>query len=120
MQKCWQEMPEKRPSFTELRTMFAELLQENNFYIQLDNINTRRAYYTTSHALDDGNVNSGTLPGERLGENDRGVSPSASSVSTPLESSSYDLLKGSAGVYMYNIQTVSMGKCQGLIPHAGK
>jgi proto-oncogene tyrosine-protein kinase Ret len=98
MQKCWQEIPEERPSFTDLRTMFAELLQENSPYIQLDSINTHRSYYARPHTLEDSNVNSGMMSGERLRANDRSASPSASSTSTPLDSSSYDLLKSSGGV----------------------
>ena len=104
MQKCWHEVPEKRPTFTALKMMFAEMLQENSPYIQLDNINTHKAYYKSLHTLEDGSINSGGQSGERLNEDDSApfLSPSSSSsASTPPESSSFNLLKSNAGTYMY-------------------
>ena len=116
MQKCWKETPDKRPTFSSLKTMFAEMLQESNPYIQLDNINTHKAYYANPNTLDNGNVVPVNQSDDRssIADNTQYLSSasatsssSSSSASTPMESSSYELLKGNAGSYVvtYNNNT---------------
>ena len=108
MLKCWDEMPEKRPTFSTLKTMFAEMLQESNSYIQLDNVSSRIPYYVNSHVLEELKTNGKKLKleEERVNE-ERPLSSTSSSSSehalssaacTPPDYSDYELLKNSAGI----------------------
>ena len=51
MLDCWKENPAERPTFTNLRSIFDAMLQQDNPYIQFDNINTHKPYYDTSMSL---------------------------------------------------------------------
>ena len=91
MLRCWTDDSSKRPSFSFLKTTFAEMLQENNPYIQFDNINTENPYYQNVDIInsDDpkqsGSQLSNTVSIEPL--------PSSSSSSPPQETSSCELIK---------------------------
>ena len=45
MQKCWQEIPNDRLSFPELRQTFEDMLQQENPYFELSNIDETKHYY---------------------------------------------------------------------------
>ncbi len=47
MLECWNENPNSRKTFPELRLLFDAMLAEENPYIQFDNINARKSYYNT-------------------------------------------------------------------------
>lgn len=50
MLECWNDNPNDRKDFTELRSLFDAMLAEDNPYIQFENINAHKPYYNTSHA----------------------------------------------------------------------
>ena len=107
MQKCWEETPEKRPTFSSLKTMFEEMLQENIPYIELHYASTHPGHYSGSHLLDDFKLKKQPLV-ERLSEEDTSLSTtsSSSSSSTPLDASNYHLLKSSPGIYIVATTTI--------------
>ena len=45
MQKCWLEIPNDRPSFGELRQTFEDMLQQDNLYLELSNIDETKEYH---------------------------------------------------------------------------
>lgn len=45
MQLCWQESPDDRPSFSQLRDKLEEMMQVDNPYLDLSNVDESRAYY---------------------------------------------------------------------------
>ena len=45
MQLCWQESPDDRPSFSQLRDKLEEMMQVDNPYLDLSNLDESRAYY---------------------------------------------------------------------------
>ena len=92
MLKCWMEDPASRPCFSTLKTTFAEMLQENNPYIQFDNINAHNPYYTNISLGDDSN--DPKLSSNQLSDSESATFLSSSS-STQQETSSYELIKGS-------------------------
>lgn len=47
MQDCWQENPNDRPTFTDLRSQFDAMLTKDNPYIQFENINAHMPYYNS-------------------------------------------------------------------------
>lgn len=105
MKKCWEEMPEKRPTFSSLKTVFAEMLQENNSYFQLDNVTQ---YYPNSLVLEEMTMHQDkqTLLEERVNEerplqslSSSSSSESSSSVYTPVDCNNYELLRDNAGIY---------------------
>lgn len=104
MRKCWEDTPEKRPSFSSLKNMFVAMLQANSPYIELHNTATHTTLYSGSHLLDDFKSKKQSLA-ERLSEEDTSLSltssSSSSSVSTPMDASNYQLLKSSPGMYCY-------------------
>ena len=96
MLKCWMEDPASRPCFSTLKMTFAEMLQENNPYIQFDNINAHNPYYTNISLGDDGNAPK--LSSNQLSDSESATFlSSSSSSSTQQETSSYELIKGSGG-----------------------
>ena len=36
MMKCWQHKPEMRPTFTELKEIFSEMMHDNNDYLVME------------------------------------------------------------------------------------
>ncbi|XP_065661251.1 uncharacterized protein LOC100201536 isoform X5 [Hydra vulgaris] len=68
MQKCWNENPLLRPTFTELREHFDEIIGQENNYFSFD-INERKNYYnfasfdrfSTDNEKDDLNLESGLI-----------------------------------------------------------
>lgn len=105
MLKCWEDTPDKRPSFTELKTKFAEMLQKNNPYIQLDNINMQKSYYNPQPP-EDSTTGSRKQSEERLNDSECAPSISSSSSSSsdsaPLEASNLQLLScTNAGIHFY-------------------
>ena len=110
MKKCWEEMSEKRPTFSTLKTVFAEMLQENNSYFQLDNVTP---YYPNSLVLEEMTRHQDkqiALLEERVDEekplqslsssSSSSLSESSSSVYTPVDCNNYELLKDNAGIYV--------------------
>ena len=97
-------MPEKRPTFSSLKTVFAEMLQENNSYFQLDNVTQ---YYPNSLVLEEMTMHQDkqTLLEERVNEerplqsSSSSSSESSSSVYTPVDCNNYELLRDNAGIY---------------------
>ena len=53
MMKCWNELPENRPSFTELCSELETLLQVNKNYLDLTNIEETHEYMTLDSGSDD-------------------------------------------------------------------
>lgn len=51
MLECWNEDPNGRKTFPEIRSLFDAMLAENNPYIQFENINTRKPYYNTTQKV---------------------------------------------------------------------
>ena len=45
MSECWNEYPEERKTFSELRSLFDAMLAEDSPYIQFENINAHQLYY---------------------------------------------------------------------------
>jgi len=45
MTECWQENPEKRPTFTQLRESLETMMQKDNPYLDLTAVDESRAYY---------------------------------------------------------------------------
>ncbi|KAK3744361.1 hypothetical protein QZH41_016492 [Actinostola sp. cb2023] len=45
MEKCWQQKPSDRPSFTELCQTFEQMLQEENPYMEFGNLDNNKDYY---------------------------------------------------------------------------
>ena len=99
MQKCWEDTPEKRPTFSSLKTMFEATLQENSPYMELHSTGAYTTHFPASHLLDDFKKQP---PAERISEEGASLSStsssSSSSVSTTLDSSNYQLLKSCPGI----------------------
>ena len=88
---CWTDDSSKRPSFSFLKTTFAEMLQENNPYIQFDNINTENPYYQNVDII---NNNDPKRSASQLSDTvSIELLPSSSSSSPPQETSSCELIK---------------------------
>ena len=47
MQKCWNENPLQRPTFTQLREHFAEIIAQENSYFSFD-IDEQKNYYNAA------------------------------------------------------------------------
>lgn len=45
MQDCWQEDPENRPNFTQLRESLETMMQQDNPYLDLTAVDESRTYY---------------------------------------------------------------------------
>ena len=104
MLECWNEAPDERKTFPELRSLFDAMLAENNPYIQFENINTHKPYYNTSRqsqtqpeTTDSSLRNSRSEDENMIGLSESEIDFEASSTST----STLNIASSATGAYDY-------------------
>ena len=77
MQECWDENPQNRPTFPELRSQFDAMLAKDNPYIQFGTLNSHKDYYHSHHHHRDSHSEDSTL---QLSDTTNEFSPCTSSI----------------------------------------
>jgi hypothetical protein len=107
MLECWNEDPNERKTFPELRSLFDAMLAENNPYIQFENINSHKPYYNaTRRSQSQLPEDAGSTPPRNSRSEDENVvglseseidfeasSTSTSTLNIPASESAYDYLR---------------------------
>ena len=107
MIKCWDEQPQNRPSFTELRSKFDGMLtadNQDNSYIDFHRIDPTNLCYLPPQMLETGEAHTSMLS-LKSGHHDDGITRSATSLKEMLSKSETNIHFQSPGHKLYSSQS---------------